>query len=49
MQIDPKALLARWFENFWNQGREEIIELMAPNAVAVGPGKWIRRSRALRV
>ena len=40
MQIDPKTLLARWFEEVWNQGREETVdELMAPNAVAVGLGE----------
>ena len=40
MQIDPKTLLARWFEEVWNQGREETVdELMAPNAAAVGLGE----------
>lgn len=40
MQIDPKTLLARWFEEVWNQGREETVdELMAPNAIAVGLGE----------
>ena len=40
MQIDSKTLLARWFEEVWNQGREETVdELMAPNAVAVGLGE----------
>ena len=40
MQIDPKTLLARWFEEVWNEGREETVdELMAPNAVAVGLGE----------
>ncbi len=34
---ENKALIQRWFEEVWNQGREELIdELRAPEAVATG-------------
>jgi len=34
-----KALVRRWFEEVWNQGREETIdELLAPDGVAHGLG-----------
>ena len=40
MTIDPKALLHRWFDEVWNQGREETIdELFAPHGVAHGLGE----------
>ena len=33
--MDNAAILRRWFEEVWNQGREETIdELLAPDAVA---------------
>lgn len=32
-----KALIARWFEEVWNQGRSELIdEMRAPETVAIG-------------
>jgi hypothetical protein len=32
-----KALVTRWFEEVWNQGRTDVIdELRAPDAVATG-------------
>ena len=40
MPTDPKAVLERWFEEVWNQGREQVVdELMAPDAVAIGLGE----------
>jgi steroid delta-isomerase-like uncharacterized protein len=34
-----KTLVRRWFEEVWNQGREETIdELLAPNGVGYGLG-----------
>jgi steroid delta-isomerase-like uncharacterized protein len=34
---ENKALIERWFEEVWNQGREELIdELRAPETVATG-------------
>ena len=34
-----KAIVRRWFEEVWNQGREETIdELFAPHAVGYGLG-----------
>ena len=41
MSTDGKALLHRWFEEVWNNGRSDLIdELMAPNCVihGLGPG-----------
>src|SRR5262245_7288835 len=33
----PEALARRWFEELWNQGREETIDrLLAPNAIVHG-------------
>lgn len=32
-----KALIRRWFEEVWNEGREQVIhELRSPNTVAMG-------------
>jgi predicted ester cyclase len=37
MPPDNKALSRRWFEEVWNQGRDEVIdELFAPGAIAHG-------------
>jgi predicted ester cyclase len=41
MQGEPisenKALIRRWFEEVWNQGREDLIdELRAPDTIATG-------------
>jgi len=34
-----KTLVRRWFEEVWNQGREETIdELFAPNGIGYGLG-----------
>jgi steroid delta-isomerase-like uncharacterized protein len=40
MSHDNAALVHRWFEEVWNQGREEIIdELFAPDGVTYGLGE----------
>jgi steroid delta-isomerase-like uncharacterized protein len=40
MNSDPKALLRRWFEEVWNQGREATIdELFSDHAIAFGLGE----------
>jgi hypothetical protein len=40
MPHDNAALVHRWFEEVWNQGREETIdELFAPNGVTYGLGE----------
>ena len=40
MSHDTAALVHRWFEEVWNQGREETIdELFAPNGVTYGLGE----------
>jgi hypothetical protein len=40
MATDMNAFLHRWFEEVWNQGREEKIdELLAPDGVAYGLGE----------
>ena len=37
--ISNKALVRRWFEEVWNQGREETIdELFAANGIGYGLG-----------
>ncbi|HLK62603.1 MAG TPA: ester cyclase [Bryobacteraceae bacterium] len=37
---ENKALIRRWFEEVWNQGREEVIEeLRAPDSVGIGLGE----------
>ena len=37
MAITPDALARQWFEEVWNNGREELIDaLMAPHAVIHG-------------
>lgn len=34
------ALMKRWFQEVWNEGREQTIyDLLAPNSIAVGQGK----------
>jgi hypothetical protein len=39
-EADNKALIHRWFDEVWNQGREDLIdELRAPEAVATGLGE----------
>ena len=36
---ENKALVRRWFEEVWNQGREQTIdELFAPNGIGYGLG-----------
>jgi steroid delta-isomerase-like uncharacterized protein len=38
--MDAKAVIYRWFEEVWNQGREATIdELFAPDAIAHGLGE----------
>jgi steroid delta-isomerase-like uncharacterized protein len=40
MSANPKTLIHRWFEEVWNQGREETIdELFARDAIAFGLGE----------
>jgi steroid delta-isomerase-like uncharacterized protein len=40
MPIDPRTVVDRWFEEVWNQGREETVdELFAADAVAHGLGE----------
>jgi steroid delta-isomerase-like uncharacterized protein len=40
MQQNAKALVHRWFEEVWNQGREDTIdELLAPDAIVYGLGE----------
>jgi steroid delta-isomerase-like uncharacterized protein len=40
MSASPRELIHRWFDEVWNQGREEAIdELFAPHAVAFGLGE----------
>jgi steroid delta-isomerase-like uncharacterized protein len=37
------ALMRRWFEEIWNQGRlETVTELLAPNAIGMGQGEHDR-------
>ena len=39
-ESENKALVYRWFEEVWNQGREEAIEeLRAPDSVGIGLGE----------
>jgi steroid delta-isomerase-like uncharacterized protein len=39
-ESENKALIRRWFEEVWNQGREEAIEeLRAPDSVGIGLGE----------
>ena len=43
MQDQLKTHILRWFEEVWNQGREEAVdELMAPEAIAYGLGETER-------
>src|SRR5581483_3426445 len=47
MSIDPKSLIHRWFEEVWNQGREETVdELFAPNGVGHGLGEGAAEVRS---
>jgi steroid delta-isomerase-like uncharacterized protein len=40
MAFDPKAIIHRWFDEVWNQGRLETIdELFSPDSVAHGLGE----------
>jgi steroid delta-isomerase-like uncharacterized protein len=40
MSKDAEAIVRRWFDEVWNQGREESIdELFAPDAVVYGLGE----------
>jgi len=44
-----KAFVRRWFEEVWNQGREDLIdEMRAPDAVATGLGESVAESRGTR-
>ena len=46
MPIDLRTLVHRWFEEVWNQGREETVdELLAADAVAHGLGEGATSSR----
>jgi steroid delta-isomerase-like uncharacterized protein len=39
-ELENKAVIHRWFEEVWNQGREELIdELRTPDAVGFGLGE----------
>src|SRR5262245_64918067 len=39
MRTDPKSLVYRWFDEVWNQGREDTIdELFGEDGVALGLG-----------
>jgi len=43
---ENKALIRRWFDEVWNQGREDLIDQMrAPDTVATGLGEGGRESR----
>lgn len=52
-EIANKALIRRWFDEVWNQGREDLIEQMrAPDTQATGLGEGtnkIRGDAAFRV
>lgn len=40
MNSDPKAIVRRWFEEVWNQGREATIdELFPAHGVTFGLGE----------
>jgi steroid delta-isomerase-like uncharacterized protein len=40
MKEDNKAVARRWFQEVWNEGREQVIdELLAPDVVAIGLGE----------
>jgi steroid delta-isomerase-like uncharacterized protein len=40
MSIDPYTLVHRWFDEVWNQGREETVdELFAPDGIGHGLGE----------
>ncbi|HJX82824.1 MAG TPA: ester cyclase [Candidatus Angelobacter sp.] len=40
MSAENKAIIHRWFEEVWNQGREETIdELLTPDATIFGLGE----------
>ena len=43
MPLNPQAVLAKWFDEVWNRGREQTVdELMSPNATAYGLGEMDR-------
>lgn len=52
MENENTAMVRRWFEELWNQGRLETIdELLAPDAIVydmTGPGGEIRGRDAFR-
>lgn len=52
IENENTAIVRRWFEELWNQGRLETIdELLAPDAIAydmTGPGGAIRGRDAFR-
>ena len=40
MSTDPHTIIHRWFDEVWNQGREETVdELLAPKAIVHGLGE----------
>ena len=40
MSIDSRTIVHRWFEEVWNQGREETVdELFAPDGIGHGLGE----------
>ena len=44
--IEDKALVTRWFDEVWNQGRTDLIDqLRAPDAVATGLTEGYAKSR----
>jgi steroid delta-isomerase-like uncharacterized protein len=50
MSAENKALLRRWFDDVWNQGREATIdELLAPDAVVHGLGRDMRGPEEFKV
>lgn len=45
-ETENKALIRRWFEEVWNQGRERVIQqLRSPDTVATGLGEGGGESR----
>ncbi len=45
-EAENKALVRRWFEEVWNQGREQMIaQLRSPNTIATGLGEGGGESR----
>jgi steroid delta-isomerase-like uncharacterized protein len=50
MSVQPESVIRAWFDEVWNQGREETIDrIFAPDAVAHGlPGGSMRGPDAFR-